>query len=134
MCVRLTGFEIGRVMALEAYRVSKAELLSTERSLRRDFRYWTNLDATEKQAEALVRRIRTEEAGSIWGGKHDDIPHLFPGMEFLTGKFSMNSRGHVNLPLSARKLIEKTRLFNILRRACCALHCLVCNYLTSIHE
>ncbi|KAF8590054.1 adenosine deaminase-related growth [Ramaria rubella] len=87
-------------MALDAYMTSRAELLATERSLRRDFAYKANISASEERAEAIIRRLRLEEANTIWGDKHEDIPHPFPGMEFLT----------------ARKIIEKTQLFKILRK------------------
>lgn len=75
-------------MDLEAYMSDRADLLSKERARRRDFTYKANFSSIEKQAEAVIRRLRTEEANTIWNANHEDIPHVFPGMEFLTGKLS----------------------------------------------
>jgi len=72
-------------MSLEEYLSSRAKLINEERSLRRDYSYITNLTPEEKDAETVVRMIRAEEAKTIWSGEHEEIPHLFPGMEFLTG-------------------------------------------------
>ncbi|KAF8511122.1 hypothetical protein BU17DRAFT_54841 [Hysterangium stoloniferum] len=72
-------------MTLEAYMASRADLLTKERSLRRDHIYKANMSATEAKAEEIVRRLRKEEADTIWSAINEDIPHPFPGMEFLTG-------------------------------------------------
>ena len=40
------------------------------------------------------------EVISVWGGQHEGVEHLFPGMEFLT----------------SRSLIMKTKVFNILHK------------------
>jgi adenosine deaminase CECR1 len=83
-------------MTPEGYMSSREDLLNKERSRRRDFTYKANFSAVEKQAEAVIRRLRLEEADTIWSARHEDIPHVFPGMEFLTGKSShpiLNSIG-----------------------------------------
>ncbi|KAF9445430.1 Metallo-dependent hydrolase [Macrolepiota fuliginosa MF-IS2] len=80
------------------YLEQRVSLINADRELRRD---WSNLQTRsvlEKEADEIVRSIRAEEAASVWKEEHPDIPHPFPGMEFLTGK----------------KIIEKTRIFEIL--------------------
>lgn len=67
------------------YWSSRNELISGERSLRRDYYPYQNLQSTAKKAEDIVRRIRRKELLTVWSGEHEEIPHLFPGMEFLTG-------------------------------------------------
>ncbi|KIJ35772.1 hypothetical protein M422DRAFT_34557 [Sphaerobolus stellatus SS14] len=87
-------------MALDAYWASRASLIAEERSLRRDTAYIANLTESEKKAEEIIRKIRAREAKTVWSVEHEEIPALFPGMEFLT----------------ARKLIEETQLFKIFRK------------------
>ena len=112
-------------MAFEVYMSSRAQLLTEERSRRRDFNYKANHSPAERQAEAVIRRIRREEADTIWSAKHEDIPHVFPGMEFLTGRLTGSNRKtsilYIDTLLSpGRNIIEKTCLFNIIRKACSA--------------
>jgi adenosine deaminase CECR1 len=76
-------------MAFEAYMSSRADLLAKERSRRRDFAYKANLSSAEEQADVVIRQIRQEEADTIWSANHEDIPHVFPGMEFLTGALGL---------------------------------------------
>ena len=78
-------------MALDAYMFSRTNLIAEERSRRRDSTYKANLSTVEKQADLVIRQIRKEEADTIWNAKHEDIPHVFPGMEFLTGKLGSPS-------------------------------------------
>ena len=67
---------------LQEYRASRQALMSEDRSLRRDR---ANGTAREMLADDLVRKLRKEEATSLWNQDYADIPHPFPGMEFLTG-------------------------------------------------
>ena len=71
--------------SLEEYNAKRAALIAEDRALRVDHARASNHTATEIQADAIVRRIRKEEAETIWAEEHDDVPHPFPGMEFLTG-------------------------------------------------
>ncbi|XP_006457908.1 hypothetical protein AGABI2DRAFT_176461 [Agaricus bisporus var. bisporus H97] len=80
------------------YFEERAKLIGMDRALRRDSSYIQSRSALEKEADEIVRRIRAEETESIWKEDHLDVPHPFPGMEFLTGK----------------KIIEKTRIFKII--------------------
>ncbi|KAH7926643.1 Metallo-dependent hydrolase [Leucogyrophana mollusca] len=86
--------------SLEEYNVKRAALIAEDRALRIDHARASNHTATEIQADAIVRRIRKEEAETIWAEEHDDVPHPFPGMEFLTGKH----------------IILKTKLFQLLSK------------------
>ncbi|KAG5643235.1 hypothetical protein DXG03_001319 [Asterophora parasitica] len=89
---------------LEAYNAARAALINEDRALRRDRHATTTSDEEqlqlEAQADLRVRAIRAEEAATIWTQEHENIPHPFPGMEFLTG----------------REIIVKTKLFEILSR------------------
>ena len=81
-------------MALEAYMTSRADLIAEERSRRRDSTYATNFSTAEKQADIIIRQIRKEEADTIWNAEHENIPHVFPGMEFLTGGWNSSFLNH----------------------------------------
>ncbi|KAF9227808.1 Metallo-dependent hydrolase [Gyrodon lividus] len=81
---------------LADYRAEREVLVRADRALRADH---TRLNTElERQADQIVRCIRAGEAESVWGVEHDDVPHPFPGMEFLTGK----------------SIIQKTKLFKII--------------------
>jgi len=69
---------------IQDYLSRRAALIQEDRSLRRENKLLQSLTEKEAAADKIVRRIRAEEAASVWGVEHDDIPHLFPGMEFLT--------------------------------------------------
>jgi adenosine deaminase CECR1 len=86
---------------IDLYLEQRTQLIREDRALRVDATKLEQLTPAETQAEHIVRKIRKEENISVWGGEHDDIPHPFPGMEFLT----------------ARSLIVQTKIFNILSKA-----------------
>ncbi|KAH9966837.1 hypothetical protein BC827DRAFT_1264751 [Russula dissimulans] len=69
---------------IQDYFFRRTALVQEDMSLRRENKLLRSLTEKEAAADKIVRRIRAEEAVSIWGVEHDDIPHLFPGMEFLT--------------------------------------------------
>jgi hypothetical protein len=72
--------------ALSQYDASRRELIAQDRGLRVDhLRSWSD---QEKRADEIVRDIRSEEANTVWNADYPNIPHPFPGMEFLTGKFN----------------------------------------------
>ena len=85
---------------IELYLNQRAQLIREDRARRVDHEKLDNLSPAEVQAEKLVRDIRKEEAISVWGAQHDEIPHPFPGMEFLTG----------------RSLIMQTKIFKIMTK------------------
>ncbi|KAF8559677.1 Metallo-dependent hydrolase [Imleria badia] len=85
--------------ALDDYLRDRINLINEDRALRTDCDITKHISSEELRADRAVRAIRTKEAETIWGVEHDDVPHPFPGTEFLTGK----------------KIIMKSRLFNILR-------------------
>ena len=87
---------------ISTYLADRDSLIKQDRALRIDAIKLDNLSATEAAAEKIVRAIRAEEAVSVWGAEHEDIDHPFPGMEFLT----------------ARSVITKTKVFNILHKVC----------------
>ena len=58
------------------------------------------LSASEAQARQSVREVLEEEARSVWGIEHEEIPHPFPGMESLT----------------IRSLIVRTKLFKVINK------------------
>ena len=75
---------------MEHYLVKRAQLIAEDRGgrLDNDREFYT---ATSEKADKFVRRIRADEAISVWGMDNkaphdaDDATHLFPGMAFLTG-------------------------------------------------
>lgn len=70
---------------LAKYQADRAALVASDRSLRHDH-IRSTLSTIEAKADAVVRKIRAEEASSIWSAQYPDVPHPFPGMEFLTGE------------------------------------------------
>ncbi|KAF9532145.1 hypothetical protein CPB83DRAFT_659430 [Crepidotus variabilis] len=91
-----------KATSFQEYQAQREAFIKDDRSLRREF-LPANLNLrTSKEAEAdrIVREIRALEEKTIWREDYTDIPHPFPGMEFLTGK----------------RIIEKTRLFKILSK------------------
>jgi adenosine deaminase CECR1 len=85
---------------IDLYLDERAQLIREDRALRTDQEILDNLTSSESRAEQIIRDIRQEEAASVWAAEHPEIPHLFPGMEFLT----------------ARSLITQTKIFKILNK------------------
>lgn len=76
-------------MSLEAiadYQAKRAALVNEDRALRPDYARAANQPPAELEADKIVRSIRAAEAISVWASDHANVPHPFPGMEFLTGK------------------------------------------------
>ena len=69
---------------IQDYFSRRATLIQEDRSLRRENVLLRSLTEKESIADEIVRRIRAEEEESVWGVEHDEFPHIFPGMEFLT--------------------------------------------------
>ncbi|EPQ58065.1 adenosine deaminase-like growth [Gloeophyllum trabeum ATCC 11539] len=82
------------------YLSKRDAFINDERSLRREHARLNALSDAEAQADTVVRQIRADEAKTIWTDDNENMPHVFPGMEFLT----------------SRDLIVKTKLFNILAK------------------
>ncbi|KDQ18077.1 hypothetical protein BOTBODRAFT_29392 [Botryobasidium botryosum FD-172 SS1] len=79
---------------------SRASLIGKELAGRRDYQYLSIASSAEKEAERIVREIRQHEAETVWNSVHEGIPHVFPGMGFLT----------------AKNIIKTTRLYQILKK------------------
>ena len=71
-------------MSFTDYLQRREKLIAEDRALRVD-RVRTNYTAAELKADEVVRAIRAREAVSVWGVEHEDVPHPYPGMEFLNG-------------------------------------------------
>ena len=69
---------------LAGYLQRREKLIADDRALRLD-RVRANYTAAELKADEAVRAIRAREAISVWGAERDDVPHPYPGMEFLNG-------------------------------------------------
>ena len=89
-----------------AYLLARARLIEEERSQRCDVPYIQDATDAEKKASAIVQAIKAEEAKSIWSVDHEGITNTFPGMQFL----------------SAKKLVVKTKIFQILSKVSPALY------------
>ncbi|OAX42024.1 adenosine deaminase-related growth [Rhizopogon vinicolor AM-OR11-026] len=86
--------------SLDEYHRERAQLIADDRALRIDTVNGERFSENARRADEIVRRIRKEEAKSIWAVDHNEVPHPFPGMEFLTGK----------------NIILKTQLFDIVTK------------------
>ena len=71
--------------SITEYNEKRRELIADDRSLRLDSQH--KYSATELEADRIVRSIRAQEAEAVWSADYPDIPHPFPGMEFLTGLY-----------------------------------------------
>ncbi|KZT26495.1 adenosine deaminase-related growth [Neolentinus lepideus HHB14362 ss-1] len=86
--------------SIHEYIAKREAFINDERTLRREHARLKACSDVEAQADRIIRKIRKEEALTIWSEESDSIPHIFPGMEFLT----------------SRDIIVKTKLFNILTK------------------
>lgn len=77
----------------EHYQTERDALIEADRALRVDhIRPSTIL---ERQADQIARRVRAHDAESVWSVQQDEVPHPFPGMEFLTGLCAIyTNQGH----------------------------------------
>jgi len=87
-------------MRVADYQAKRAALIDDDRALRPDYARAANFSTAELTADTIVRSIRTAEATSVWDAEHANVPHPFPGMEFLT----------------AREVIVQTKLFKLLSK------------------
>lgn len=72
--------------ALQDYHAKRTAFIQDDRSLRRENVRLSACSVKEKQADEIIRHIRTVEETKVWKQEYADVPHPFPGMEFLTGK------------------------------------------------
>ncbi|CCM02237.1 uncharacterized protein FIBRA_04318 [Fibroporia radiculosa] len=116
---------------MEAYFASRNDLILQDRSSRLDAYQLKQVSDVEKEADDIVRTIRTVEANSVWGvnkttifdySPDDNSPNVFPGMAFLTARdiavhtkvFHIMSKmpkgallhAHLFATVRARKLLE----------------------------
>jgi len=71
--------------SLQAFTKARSALIEEDRGLRRENLIKHLRSEKEIEADAIVSGIRAEEAKTVWTANYPDIPHVFPGMEFLTG-------------------------------------------------
>ncbi|KAI0311600.1 adenosine deaminase-like growth [Amylostereum chailletii] len=83
---------------LSEYMARRSALIQEDRSLRRENALLTTLTDAEKRADGIVRKIREDEANTVW--KDENIPNVFPGMGFLTCK----------------DVIDKTQVFKLIQK------------------
>jgi adenosine deaminase CECR1 len=72
---------------LEKYHKAREALIQDDLALRRENSAPVPFSDDSAKADAVLRRIRQEEADAVWAKDYASIPHPFPGMEFLTGVF-----------------------------------------------
>lgn len=70
---------------LAEYQAQRVALIKQDRALRPDHSNADKYTTAELKADDLLRKLRAAEASSVWASEHENIPHPFPGMEFLTG-------------------------------------------------
>ncbi|KAG8933533.1 hypothetical protein FRC02_011644 [Tulasnella sp. 418] len=80
------------------HKLARTRLISAERSLRYDHqdRYVSSLRPTNEpqlleQADSILRKLRKVESETVWSVETEQVPHIFPGMEFLTAKSTIES-------------------------------------------
>lgn len=88
---------------LDEYYCKRTELIADDRALRIDVVNGDRFSEKSRQADMILRRIREEEAKSIWAVEHEEVPHPFPGMEFLTGILKLEKYKVLAVILSRRK-------------------------------
>lgn len=88
---------------LDEYHCKRTELIADDRALRIDVVNGDRFSGKSRQADMILRRIREEEAKSIWAVEHEEVPHPFPGMEFLTGILKLEKYKVLAVILSRRK-------------------------------
>lgn len=111
--------KLNRQSSMEQHLLERSSLIDQDLSFRRD-RNKPNT-APELSADRALRNIRAIEADSVWLANEsafygdDTSPCIFPGMQFLTGMFRIQSyRNYSNRNRTAKGLIMKTELFKIL--------------------
>ncbi|KAG2147217.1 Metallo-dependent hydrolase [Suillus cothurnatus] len=70
---------------LADYLQRRDELIAEDRALRIDH-VRANYSVAELKADEVVRTIRAKEEVSVWAVDHENVPHPYPGMEFLHAK------------------------------------------------
>ena len=107
-------------MLIADYETLRTSLIDEDRSLRREFLRTHLYSDKEKEADKILRAIRASEAATIWNEEHPSIPHPFPGMEFLTGMWDFKKKSYFNLQYHyvGKRIIMKTKVFEILSKAC----------------
>jgi adenosine deaminase CECR1 len=81
---------------LADYLQRRDELIAEDRALRIDH-VRANYSVAELKADEVVRSIRAKEEVSVWAVDHENVPHPYPGMEFLHG---MRPDSRLALPLT----------------------------------
>ncbi|KAG9318585.1 Metallo-dependent hydrolase [Chiua virens] len=77
------AWEAIMAFSLQDYQAERDALINADRALRVD--YIRPSTVLEQQADQITRRVRADEVESVWSVQQDEVPHPFPGMEFLTG-------------------------------------------------
>jgi adenosine deaminase CECR1 len=62
---------------LDGYNRKRTQLIADDRALRVDTVNGDRFSEKSRQADAILRRIREEEAKSIWAVEHEDVPHRY---------------------------------------------------------
>lgn len=96
---------------LADYLEKREKLIADDRALRVDH-VRANYTAVELKAEEVVRAIRAREAVSVWGVEREDVPHPYPGMEFLNGMDTHLMIGIFSHMTIAKDIIIKTDLYS----------------------
>lgn len=71
------------------YEAQREALIAEEKKLRHDYAFRQRLSPTAKRAAAIVARIRTHEAETVWKKAGDEEGDVFPGMCFTLAKSRM---------------------------------------------
>lgn len=71
---------------IDVYKKAREALIRDDLALRRENSSPVPFNDDSAKADAILKRIRQEEADAVWAKDYTLIPHPFPGMEFLTGK------------------------------------------------
>jgi adenosine deaminase CECR1 len=76
-------------MSSHSYHIKAREaLIAKDRGLRYDHIHPAS--DLERKADAVIRKIREIEAGTVWKREEEQLNHVFPGMGFLTGVVTLS--------------------------------------------
>jgi len=76
---------------MDTYLKSRKELIASERALRSGADRVSASNELERQADAIVRKIRAQEAKTIWHVEHKEYNNILKGM-YLTKPLGVPAR------------------------------------------
>lgn len=96
-------------VSMPVYQAERDALIAADRALRFDHqtKHTDALGSNDliKLADTAIRAVRLEEKDSVWSKETEEVPHIFPGMEFLTCMYD-NVLTSLHSPFSFRIYLQ----------------------------